>query len=164
MTDQQPDLKAIKADFVAFIQGVPSCALATTNPEGLPEASYAPCIYHQSNFYIFVSELASHTRNLLDHPQASLLLTESQPRNLFACKRATLEITAQPIERDTPLWLAVLSEMETQLGNTVSVIRELKDFHLLELQPHKASFVTGFGKAFEIQGEQLKEISHIRRK
>jgi len=113
MTDQQPDLKAIKADFVAFIQGVPSCALATTNPEGLPEASYAPCIYHQSNFYIFVSELASHTRNLLDHPQASLLLTESQPRNLFACKRATLEITAQPIERDTPLWLAVLSEMET---------------------------------------------------
>ncbi|WP_404419125.1 HugZ family protein [Marinospirillum sp.] len=163
MSNQQADLETIKVDFSAFIQGAHSCTLATTSPEGGPEASYAPCIHHQGNFYIFVSELASHTRNLLDRPQASLLLTENQPRNLFACKRATLEITAQPIERDTPRWLAVLSEMETRLGNTVSVIRGLNDFHLLELQPQKASYVTGFGKAYELQGEQLQKISHINR-
>ena len=166
MKDELMDLTAVAADFQSFVAGFNSVILSTVNADGQPEASYAPCIRQDGCFYIYVSELASHTRNLLNHQQASLLFIEpeAEARNLFARKRATLEITAYPIERDSSQWLAVLSEMETKLGNTVRVIRGLKDFHLLQLKPRKATFVTGFGKAFELQGEQLDQIIHLSRR
>ncbi|SFB90592.1 hypothetical protein SAMN05660443_0851 [Marinospirillum celere] len=159
---QQPDLETVKADYLAFIQAGRACMLATTSPEGLPEASYAPCFYHQGSFYIFVSELASHTRNLLQNPHASLLLTESQPRNLFACKRATLQVLTQPLDRNSTLTEDILNQMQEHLGDTLALLKQLQDFHLIQLQPQKASYVTGFGKAFELQGQDLKEIAHIR--
>ncbi|SFX48585.1 HugZ family protein [Marinospirillum alkaliphilum] len=166
MKAESVDLNAAAADFSVFVASFNSVILSTVNADGLPEASYAPCIQQDGCFYVYVSELASHTRNLLDRPQASLLFIEpeTEARNLFARKRATLEISARNIERESQQWLVVLSAMETKLGNTVSVIRGLKDFHLLELKPRKATFVTGFGKAFELHGAQLKEISHISRR
>lgn len=160
------DLAAVAADFQSFVAGFNSVILSTVNADGLPEASYAPCIQQDGYFYIYVSELASHTRNLLDRQHASLLFIESEAeaRNLFACKRATLEIIACPVERDSEQWLNIIAAMESRLGNTVSVIRGLKDFHLLQLKPRKATFVTGFGKAFELQGEQLDQITHLSRR
>lgn len=157
-----PDLETVKADFLAFIQAGQACMLATTSSEGLPEASYAPCYYSQGSFYVFVSELASHTRNLLQNPQASLLLTENQPRNLFACKRATIQVLAQPLDRNSALAEGILNQMQEQLGDTLALLKQLQDFHLIQLQPQKASYVTGFGKAFELQGQELEKITHIK--
>jgi putative heme iron utilization protein len=41
-------------------------------------------------------------------------------------------------------------------------LRELKDFHLFELTPVKATYVRGFAQAYHINGSQLNEINHIR--
>lgn len=163
MPENETSLDAIAADCQAFIQSFQTVILSTLSAAGLPEASYAPCVRQDGRFYIYVSELANHTRNLLAFPQASLLFIEpeAEARNLFARKRVTLEVTVQPIERGSEPWEQVLALMQQQLGNTLAVIRELKDFHLLALTPQRATYVTGFAKAYRLEGPELAQVSHL---
>ena len=131
--------------------------LATINSSGQPEASYAPYLYHNGSYYIFVSELASHTQNLLHNPQASIMLIESEAdaRNPFACKRFTAQCTVSEIHRDTDSYTPLLDQLEQQFGSTIGMLRTLPDFHLFELQPQQGRLVIGFGKAFGLNADEL---------
>ena len=69
-----------------------SLFLSTLSVDGKPNGSYAPYIVDEKGyFYIFVSRLASHTRDLLENPELSILLAEDEgdARQLFARKRAS---------------------------------------------------------------------------
>ena len=57
---------------------------------------------------IHVSGLAAHTRNLLAHPQVSLLVmaAEADDEPVHALPRVTLDAVAQLPERDSPAWTA----------------------------------------------------------
>ena len=49
--------------------------LSTVNKQAEPEASYAPYVRDAGGvFYIYVSELASHTQNMLQKQTASILI------------------------------------------------------------------------------------------
>ena len=72
--------------------------LSTASANCVPDLSYAPFVRDQAGcFYIFVSELAGHTANLLNNPQASVMFIrqESETRNLFARERAVFNCTCQ---------------------------------------------------------------------
>lgn len=158
----QADFKAIRQDFQAFLTQFQSVILATVSADGRPESSYAPYLYHNGCFYIYVSELAAHTRNLLVSseacPDVSLMWIESEQetRNVFARKRATIHATAQAVPRDSEAWADLMGLMAERLGDTIGLIRPLTDFHLFELTPHSASYVTGFAKAYRLEGETLE--------
>ena len=90
MADQNDPklLKQALREFHAFVASFDSVMLATINDEGdtpVPEASYAPVLVRDGKYYIFVSELALHTRNLLRNKSASLLFIEdeSNSNNIF---------------------------------------------------------------------------------
>ncbi|WP_221796742.1 HugZ family protein [Oceanobacter mangrovi] len=160
-TPEAEELAQIRDDFHAFISGFNSLILATVSADGLPESSYAPFIQLDGRFYIYISELASHTQNLLVKPVASLLLIEAEQdaRNLFARKRATIQVHAQVISRDAEDWQRILDQMAEQLGDMIGLVRQLTDFHLFELQPQSAGFVVGFGKAYRLEGDGLAEVT-----
>ena len=58
-------------------------AMATLGKDGLPDGSMVAYAYNkvQSELYLHLSELAAHTRNLQQTPQASLIVSECDHGN-----------------------------------------------------------------------------------
>ncbi len=160
------ELAKIRDDFHAFIGGFKSLTMATVNANGEPESSYAPFIQQDGYFYVFLSELASHTQNLLSSKDGEANVSlfwiepEDQARNIFARTRATVFASAEVIDRASDDGQAVLDAMEEQLGNTMQVLRGLGDFHLFRLTSKHGAYVTGFAKAFRLEGEGLEQVVH----
>lgn len=151
----------LKAAFDDLLRGCETLQLATLSAHHEAEASYAPYIYHAGSYYIFVSQLASHTRNLLHSASASLMLIESEAeaRNPFARKRFTAQCQVREIPPGDSVYAGLLDQMEARFGSTLGVLRSLPDFHLFALQPQQGRLVIGFGKAFELDAQQLLELA-----
>ena len=127
--------------------------LSTVSEKGEPSISYAPYIRdEQGIFYIFTSELASHTRNLLANKQAAILFIqpESESSELFARERITFKCSAEEITSKDSVYEQQLDALHRQFGQVVSLIKSLPDFHLFALKPESGQYVVGFGKAFDI--------------
>jgi putative heme iron utilization protein len=136
-----------------LIQDQQTLLLATVSDQGEPECSYAPYVKDQNNvFYIFVSELAIHTKHMLQTLKVSVLFIkpEQKTKNFFARERVVFDCTVSEISQDDELYNLQLDKMNDQFGETVGLLRSLSDFHLLALTPRKGRYVAGFGKAFAI--------------
>ncbi len=144
------------AEFHAFNQSFNSVMLATTNPDGLADASYAPTLQLNGRFYITISALAAHTQNILHKPAASLLFIEPEtPANLFRRQRSMIRCRAELIARETQAWVQLMDAFEQKLGKMMRTLRELTDFHLFELTPMQATYVRGFAQTYHFSEEQL---------
>ncbi len=160
-----PEREKLEREMRAFRGTRRSVVLATADGEGLPDASYAPCLEDaQGNVYIFVSGLARHTQNLLAAGRVSVLFIEDEGEtaNVFARRRLTLDCTATPIPRDHPDWSGVLDGLAERLGKLVETLRGLADFQLFRLTARSATYVRGFGQTFRFEGEGLKQVSMVR--
>jgi len=127
--------------------------LSTASANGVPDISYAPFVRDDAGvFYIYVSEMACHTVNLLNNPQASILFIrpESESPNLFARERAVLSCSVTEIIRDDAIYADRIQALQDKFGEVVSVLRSLSDFHLFALRPENGRYVIGFGRAFSI--------------
>ncbi|BBB25556.1 HugZ family pyridoxamine 5'-phosphate oxidase [Amphritea japonica] len=125
--------------------------LATMGSEG-PEASYAPFLLHEDALYIFVSQLASHTKNLINASVVGVMLIEdeAESRNLFARNRVALQCVVSEIQTDAESYEQVMLLYRQRHGATVDLLRTLPDFRLFRLDPEKGRLVLGFGRAFRI--------------
>lgn len=153
-----------EASFAELKQQQQSLQLSTLTAEGKANASYAPFVMDDDgNFYIFVSGLASHTQDLLANPDVSLLLMqdESETRQIFARRRAGFQCQASVVGRDDAEYVLMLDKLEDRFGNIVQMLRGLADFVLFRLRPYQGQFVMGFGKAYELGGDNLQELKHI---
>ena len=86
--------ESLQKSFLRFKDSVKTLHLSTITKEGLPNASYAPYVFGQlegdeGNLYIFVSQLASHTQDLLANAKVSVLLMQDEvdARQIFARRR-----------------------------------------------------------------------------
>ncbi len=133
--------------------------MATVSAEAEPEASYTPYLLLDGNFYIFVSGLSAHTANLRHNGRVSLLFIEEESQaNLFARKRLTYQCSARPIARDDERWPVLLDQYQELFGATVGMLRQLPDFILFELEPRRGNFVKGFGQAYLLEGDGLRDV------
>lgn len=141
-----------------------SLQLATLNADGEPGISYAPFVQDETgSFVIFISGLATHTHDLLRHPTAAVLLIadEQATRQIFARTRVSYRCHASVIARDATEFPALLDALQARFGEVVGVLRGLGDFVLFRLQPQVGRFVMGFGQAFVLGGEDLRELQPI---
>ena len=165
MTNVKLGQKVIE-EIEAFIQSRKSLMLSTLTEDKLPSASYAPFVTYDQHLYIFISGLALHTQNLIDEPHASVLFIEDEDNcaNVFARLRLSYQITSNVISRDEALWQPVIQAMTEKLGEQVTQLSQLGDFVLFQLTPTSGRFVKGFGKAYELEGDnlQVNSITHIR--
>lgn len=158
-----PDLDTVRAEYEVFPDAFTSLLLATCDGAGQPTASYAPYLRDGIDFYVYVSELAAHTRNLKEQGKASVLFIEdeAQAKTVFARKRVTFDCTALEVAREDAAFEPLMDRFSAKFGALVeSTLRQLKDFHLYRLHPHKASYVSGFARAFVIEGEALNQLRH----
>jgi heme iron utilization protein len=147
-----------QAAYLNFIEAFESLILATVSAESFPNASYAPFVRDEAkNFYIYVSGLAIHTRNLLAVPRASILLIEDESNcdRIFARTRLSFECTATVVERESQNWNEIVDRFASRFGETIEPMRSLADFQVFQLTPHQGRFVRGFGAIYQIEGDDL---------
>ncbi|WP_445396947.1 heme utilization protein HutZ [Zobellella sp. An-6] len=137
--------------------------LATVDGEGNPNASYAPFALRRDGYYILISELARHARNLLANPRVSLMMIEDEQDStqLFARKRLTFDARPERLERGSAEWEAGIRALTDRFGDTVTGLSGLGDFHLFRLVPLQGLFVKGFGQAFAVSGAELVDVRHL---
>ena len=153
-----------QAGYEALLDKFQSIQLGTADQKGVPEASYSPSIVDKGrNFYVHVSELASHTSNLRDSARASVLIIEdeSTAENLFARKRVAYQCSASLIERHSDQWESVVDQFEEKFGKIIGFLRSMEDFHLFKLTPTSGRLVLGFGQAYDVSGTGMKDLSHV---
>ena len=115
-----------------LIKNIHSAVLSTSNLSNENNVSYAPiAVDKKNNFYIYVSELAKHTKNLLSNPNLSFMLIEdeSNSTNIFARKRFTVNGEVEVIERDTDYWYSGINVMQMRFREQMKFLIEMRDFH-----------------------------------
>jgi hypothetical protein len=144
----------------ALIESRRSILIASLNKNNLAEISATPFVKIGLSFYIYISELASHTQNIMLNPKLSVMLIEDEQdtKNAFARKRLSYECTATLLEKNSQESLSILEQFEQKQGKTVSVLKQLPDFHLFELKAISGNYIEGFGKAFRLSGQGLSQI------
>lgn len=159
-----PDLRQVYEELIRFREGFSTLLMATIGADGEPEASYAPYVEQGGDFYIFVSELSSHTANLMQSGRVGILFIEdeSSNRNLFARRRLSYRCRAEVVARTTAGFDTILDRFEARFGGLIATLKGLNDFHLIRLSPQSARYVTGFAKAYAIDDVTLAQIRHIR--
>jgi putative heme iron utilization protein len=151
-------MSAIQRDVVSLVQAQRWAALCTVH-HGNPLASMvAYAIEPDLNPLLFISDLAAHTRALIDEPRCSLAVTapdtgEGDPQLL---PRVSLQCTATPIDRDAEDF-DVTGARYVQRFPDALMRFQLGDFRLFRLTIDDARYVGGFARASSITGEQLRE-------
>ncbi|ELQ2336200.1 heme utilization protein HutZ [Vibrio vulnificus] len=154
----------LEREIKEFRQERQTLQLATVDADGRPNVSYAPFVQNQEGYFVLISKIARHARNLLENPQVSLMMIEDEEgaKQLFARKRLTFDAVASVIERDTQLWHQVITQMEERFGEIVSGLSQLEDFVLFNLKAERGLFVKGFGQAYQVSGDDLVDFVHLQ--
>jgi putative heme iron utilization protein len=168
---------------LAFIESRSTLILSTSDSQGVLETSVAPFVSDDMGYlYIFVSELAQHTQNILQLITAKemassngvllklprlvsclLLADESQTEQLFARERLTMQLDLAEIPRAAPQFDLIMTRFESRFGDVISLLKGLPDFHLIQLSPLTGGYVKGFGQAFSFVGCPCQEIQPVKR-
>ncbi len=133
-------------------------ALATVDGRCQPQASMAAYVPEPgfNGFLLHLSRLAAHTRNLLENPRVSLVI--SQPDGLNGdpqtLARVSLSGSIRPVERESEAYPQSRACYLARLPDAEQLFA-FGDFLLLRLEPEAVRFVEGFGRAFSFAGSDL---------
>ncbi len=115
-----------------------------------------------SAFYLHISALARHTRDIQADPRVSLLIAQTDDRSADPQTLARVTIEGEAV-RLPP------GETAYEIARTRYLARapqaafnfSLADFSLYAVTPRRARFVAGFGKIFTLTAERLLETSGL---
>ncbi len=149
----EQELSKLCTAFQTLISSQQTLLLSTISEAKQPEISYAPYVRDERGiFYVFISDLASHTNNLRLTKQASIMFIkpESETREPFARERVTFKCSVTEIAAENTIFNKQLTALHEKFGQIISVLKSLNDFHLFALKPIAGQYVVGFGKAFKV--------------
>ena len=142
-----------------FIQTLQTLSIASSNHDHSPHISYAPFIEYDKAFYICISGMAAHTKNLLQHDTASIMISEdeSQSTNLFAKKRVSFDVEVLPIARDSEAFEKAMVHFFDKFSDQANIYAQMADFQLFRLTPKSGRAVFGFGKAYDFKNGEFSD-------
>ncbi len=147
-----------------FRQARKTLQLATVDEEGRPNVSYAPFVQNQDGYFVLISQIARHARNLESNPFASIMMIEDEDnaKQLFARKRLTFDAVANVVARDSEQWQQVVAQLRDRFGEIIDGLSQLEDFVLFNFKAEKGLFVKGFGQAYQVSGDDLVDFVHLQ--
>lgn len=146
-----------------FLAGFKTCMIASLTPENKAYASTAPFARDGNVFYILISTVAQHGKNLLSTDHVSLLFAEDENICLqpYARKRITIEASVKEVVRDTDNFETAIDLMKKRFDiELVENLAKMGDFHLFALKAQSGSAVMGFGQAYRLD-ENLQVVTSI---
>jgi putative heme iron utilization protein len=133
-----------------------TAALATLH-RGEPAISMVPVALAAGGLLVHVSELATHTRDMREHPRVSLLLMgapgevpQARPRVSIAGEASFIDEEAPGYAAARAVYLARFPLSEMTFG--------LADFSLVRIAPQSARYVAGFAQAHALSGPAFGEL------
>jgi putative heme iron utilization protein len=115
-----------------------------------------------SAFYIHVSKLGKHTVDMENDPRVSLLITETDERRADPQTLARLSIRgiAEILPRTAPNYAQIKKTYLERFPESEQLF-SLGDFNLWKITPKSGRFVAGFGRAFNLVPEALRNVSTL---
>ena len=103
---------------------------------------------------VHVSRLATHTRDMLEHPGVSVLVTDRRSPEVpaQAVARATLQGSALACAEGDPQYAAARAAYLARFPDTEFMFG-FADFSLFVIVPRAVRFVGGFAQAWSVTGE-----------
>jgi putative heme iron utilization protein len=144
-----------------LIRGTRVAALGTLHEDELNLAMVAYAYAENfSAFYIHVSKLGKHTRDMETDPRASLLIVErdDQRADPQTLARVALQGTAEVLLRDAPAY-ELIKDLYLSRFPQAKPIFSLGDFNIWKITPKSGRFVAGFAQAFNLVPDHLKKAS-----
>jgi heme iron utilization protein len=144
-----------------FIANIQTAIIGTLDKNNLPFSSYAPYVYDANRFYVYISDIATHAKNIQKTPKASLFFVEDESKtdNLFARKRVSLQCESQKIARGSERFEEVLALFAKKFdAKMVETLKKMTDFNLYEFKVNYGEATFGFGKAYFVGGENMDEL------
>jgi len=111
-----------------------------------------------SALYIHASRLSQHTRDMLQNPQVSLMIAETDPGtgDPQTLARVSLAGTATPVTPDAADYASIRALYQARFPASALTF-QLGDFALYRIQVASARYVAGLGKAFSLRLERLQQ-------
>jgi putative heme iron utilization protein len=138
-----------------------STVLGTLGANGYPFSSYAPFYYDGAVVYVFISDIATHAKNMQATPKASAFFVEdeSMTENIFKRKRISLQCNVLRINKEEERFDRIMENFQTRFeGGTLPMLMGMKDFNLYALTPIYGEATFGFGEAYNIGGEKMNQL------
>ena len=153
-------IKKVKSKLIDSCQSL----VITVSDNDHPDIGYAPYIYKDNNFYIFSSELSSHIRLLINKKVGTFMLIkdEKETKNIWARVRMKFQAKVSIISRNVSEFQEITDIISIEHGNTMNIIKQFKDFHLMKIIPTQGTIITGFGSAYNLIGKRLEVKSKIK--
>jgi putative heme iron utilization protein len=139
-----------------LVHGRNIAALGTLHG-GKPFVSMVPFATTGGALVIHISQLASHTRDVLKNPEVSVLITESESADKMPqmLARVTLQGRARLLERDNRNYAAARAAYAERFPDAASLF-EFSDFKLFLVRPLSARVIAGFAQAVTVTAEEFK--------
>lgn len=159
------DQPKINAGF-KLIEETGEAALATLDQSGFPFASLTSFARHtDGRLLMLLSDLARHTANLNRDNRASLLIADTPPSDSkngpdaqrpegLARSRGTFVGRVEKLTNETEI-AAAKSIFVARHPSSATYVN-FPDFHIYALTIDTVHMVQGFGRIFEIKGEDLR--------
>jgi heme oxygenase (biliverdin-IX-beta and delta-forming) len=125
-------------------QGVPFVSMVT----------YAAA--RDGSLILHVSRLAAHTQDMLDNPDVSLLITESEASGKMpqALARVTVQGRAAMLDRNSEKHTDAREIYLSRFPDAAPLF-EFSDFSIFIIKPVSARLIAGFGQAVTTTGEDF---------
>lgn len=146
-----------------FLAGFKTCMIASLTPEGKSHASTAPFARDGNTFYILISTVAQHGKNLLATDHGSLLFAEDESicTQAYARKRITIEASVKEVVRESKEFEVGINLLKNRFDTElVENLSKMGDFHLFALSAQSGSAVMGFGQAYRLD-DNLEVVTSI---
>jgi len=138
-----------------------STVLGTQGANGYPFSSYAPFYYDGEVVYIFISDIATHAKNMQATPKASAFFIEDESitSNMFKRKRISLQCDVARIARSEEKFKTIMDNFQEKFEDgTLTMLMGMGDFNLYALTPIYGEATFGFGEAYNIGGEKMNQL------
>lgn len=133
-------------------------ALGTLH-DGQPFVSMVPfaMLAGKANFIIHVSGLASHTRDMLQNPQVSLMVVAPPAPGINAQALARITVQGLALPCDNASHAEAKAAYLSRFPHSAEMF-VLADFSLFSIQPSSIRFVGGFAQATSITPEAFANV------
>lgn len=138
--------------------------IISVNEDDVTDLGYAPYIFYENYYYIFVSELSTHVKLLLKKNVGTFMIIndETISQNIWVRFRLKFSAKIEVIIRDSEDFSIVCEKIRYKHGKTMNLIKQFSDFHLIKIIPSRGTFISGFGNAYNLEGQYLNVINKIR--
>ena len=143
-----------------FLEPIKSLTISSLDENGYPFSSYAPYVKYNNKYYVYLSLMAKHSSNLTQNKIASIFFCEDEQdcKNIFAKKRVSIQCETLKLAQNTQNEEEILNEFKAKFSEEmVNMLKKMGDFYLFEFTPFYGEAVFGFGKAYNLGGENFEE-------